>query len=86
MDKKLIRMCVVCRKRDKQYFLNRLQCINNELVRFRGKGRSFYVCNECVSSKKFINFLAKKCNKPKEEIKKLIIHFPFSISQNKEYA
>ncbi len=78
---KLIRMCVVCRKRDKQYSLNRLQCIENQLIKFSGKGRSFYICDECINSKKFINFLSKKCNKTKEEIKNLIIHFPFSISQ-----
>ncbi len=77
---KLIRMCIVCKKRDKQYSLNRLQCINNQLTKFTGKGRSFYVCNECINNKKFINLLSKKCNKSKEEIKKLIIHFPFSIS------
>ena len=78
MDK-LIRMCVVCKKRDKQYSLNRLQCIENELVKFSGKGRSFYVCNECIKSKKFINYLSKKCKKSKEEIKQILVHFPFSI-------
>ena len=79
-NEKLIRMCVVCKKRDKQYLLNRLQCIENQLKTFSGEGRSFYVCSECINSKKFINFLSKKCNKSKEEIKKLIIRFPFSIS------
>ncbi len=77
---KLIRMCIVCKKRDKQYYLNRLQCIDNELTYFTGKGRSFYVCNDCIKSKKLINFLSKKCKKSKEDIKNLIIHFPFSIS------
>ncbi len=76
---KLIRMCVVCKKREKQYLLNRLQCIENQLIKFRGEGRSFYVCKDCINSKKFVKYLSKKCNKTKEEIKNLIIHFPFSI-------
>ncbi len=79
-NEKLIRMCVVCKKRAKQFSLNRLQCNDNQLKTFSGEGRSFYVCNECIKTKKFINFLSKKCNKSKEEIKNLIIHFPFSIS------
>ena len=79
MDKQ-IRMCIVCRKRDKQHNLNRLQCVDNKLITFSGSGRSFYVCKDCINTKKFINLLSKKCNKSKEDIKNLIIHFPFSIS------
>jgi predicted RNA-binding protein YlxR (DUF448 family) len=72
---KQIRMCVVCKKRDKQKNLIRLQCINGNLSLFSGKGRSFYVCKECVNNKKFYKILAYKCNfskiRAKEEIKKI---------------
>jgi predicted RNA-binding protein YlxR (DUF448 family) len=65
-----IRMCVACRKRDKQDNLYRLQCKNGELIKFSGEGRSFYVCKNCINSKKFIKYLSKICNLKKEEIKK----------------
>jgi predicted RNA-binding protein YlxR (DUF448 family) len=74
-----IRMCVVCRKRDFQDNLFRLQCIDKKLVPFSNKGRSFYVCKDCVNSKKFINYLSKKCSLTKEEVKKMIFYFPFYI-------
>jgi len=74
-----IRMCVVCRKRFFQSELNRLQCENSKLIKFKGSGRSFYVCKNCVSHKKFIQYIAKKCNISKENAKEQIFHFPFSI-------
>jgi predicted RNA-binding protein YlxR (DUF448 family) len=63
-----IRMCVTCKKRDFQKNLYILQCKNNEIVKFTGSGRSFYVCNECINSKKFLKYLSKLCNLKKEEI------------------
>jgi predicted RNA-binding protein YlxR (DUF448 family) len=63
-----IRMCVACRKRDLQQNLYRLQCKNNSLNFFSGSGRSFYVCKECINSKKFLKYLSKLCNLKKEEI------------------
>jgi predicted RNA-binding protein YlxR (DUF448 family) len=63
-----IRMCVACRKRDKQDNLYRLQCNNQELIKFSGSGRSFYVCEDCVYSKKFIKYLSKLCKMDKEKI------------------
>ena len=62
-------MCIVCKKREKQSSLNRFQCIENELSKFTGKGRSFYVCSECINSRKFINYISKKCNINKEQAK-----------------
>jgi len=74
-----IRTCVVCRNRFYQDELNRIQCINKKLVLFTGIGRSFYVCNSCKENKKFINYIAKKCNIAKNEAKEMINNFPFSI-------
>ena len=76
---KQIRMCVACKKRDKQNNLIRLQCFNNKLIKFRGSGRSFYVCKNCINSKKFINFISKVCNLNKEKTKEMILNFPFFI-------
>ena len=77
--KKPIRMCVVCKKRDLQENLIRLQCKENNLTYFSGIGRSFYVCYNCINTKKFINFISKVCKITKEEAKNKIFHFPFSI-------
>ncbi len=76
--KKPVRMCVVCRNRFFQNELFRLQCGGNkELITFRGTGRSFYVCKECTGSKKFVNYIAKKCGVDKEKAKLFILHFSF---------
>lgn len=70
--KKPVRMCVVCKKRDTQENLHRLQCKNGKLIFFEGTGRSFYVCDECLKNKKFYKIIAYKCNfskiRAKEEI------------------
>jgi len=76
---KPIRMCVVCRNRFFQNELNRLQCKDNELIKFKGEGRSFYVCKNCINSKKLINFISKHCKISKQKAKEMILHFPFSI-------
>ena len=76
---KQIRMCVACRKREKQSNLIRLQCIENRLVNFTGNGRSFYVCKDCINSKKFIKYISKLCKLSKEKAKEKISNFPFSI-------
>ena len=71
-NKKPIRMCISCRGRFLQGDLNRLQCKENNLVKFTGIGRSFYVCNDCINTKRFINYISKKCNLNKDEIKKIL--------------
>ena len=77
--KKPIRMCVVCKKRFFKQSLNRLQCKDKKLIHFSGVGRSFYVCKDCITSKKFIQYISKLCKLTKEEAKKQIFHFPFYI-------
>ncbi len=48
---KPIRMCIVCRNRFPQRDLYRFQYENGEIVKFKKKGRSFYICEECIDSK-----------------------------------
>jgi predicted RNA-binding protein YlxR (DUF448 family) len=56
------RMCISCRQRDVQEKLLRLQCIDSLLEIFQKKGRSFYLCNECLcQEKKVIKSLMRQC-------------------------
>ncbi|EEC25423.1 hypothetical protein HPB128_21g185 [Helicobacter pylori B128] len=45
-----IRMCVACRMRQPQKDLLRLKSFENQIVEFDGKGRSFYVCGNCLKN------------------------------------
>jgi len=65
-------MCVACRNRFFQDELIRLQCIDNNLSLFKGTGRSFYVCDNCINSKKFLKFVSKMCNLDIEKVKKIL--------------
>jgi len=76
---KPVRMCIVCRQKFFKEELYRMQCIKNKLVKWQGKGRSFYICPNCLDNKKFVQYVSKKCNLSKEEAKMQIFHFPFSI-------
>jgi len=49
-----IRMCIMCRKREYQSSLFRLQLIDGLIVPYSGSGRSFYLCSECISNPKKI--------------------------------
>jgi predicted RNA-binding protein YlxR (DUF448 family) len=56
------RMCVACRKRDAQFNLLRLRCIDGELTPFDGVGRSFYLCHDCLSQeKKVFKAIMRQC-------------------------
>lgn len=79
-----IRMCIACRKRDLQDNLYRLQFKNRELINFSGSGRSFYVCKDCINSKKFINYVSRMCNLNKKEVKEKLFHFSF-YTKEKEF-
>ncbi|WP_031348112.1 DUF448 domain-containing protein [Sulfurimonas hongkongensis] len=60
-----LRMCVSCRARDAQSKMLRLQCTDGSLERFKGYGRSFYLCNECIlSEKKVTKALMRECKSP----------------------
>ena len=58
-----IRMCVACRLRALQSDLQRVQIINGKLVEFTKMGRSFYLCQTCITreDKKIIKLLNNKC-------------------------
>jgi predicted RNA-binding protein YlxR (DUF448 family) len=75
--KEPIRMCIGCRERFLRKELLRLQCKNGQLIEFSGVGRSFYICKNCITSKKVINYVSKKCNVSKDEAKLFILHFSF---------
>jgi predicted RNA-binding protein YlxR (DUF448 family) len=75
--KEPVRMCIVCKERFLQKVLLRLQCKNGQLIEFSGVGRSFYICKNCITSKKVINYISKKCNVSKEKAKLFILHFSF---------
>jgi uncharacterized protein len=47
-----LRMCVSCRNREAQSKLLRLQCIDGSIEVFKGIGRSFYLCEDCILSEK----------------------------------
>ncbi len=62
------RMCVSCRQRDSQNNLVRLQCNEGELDCFNGRGRSFYLCNECLlNEKKISKSLMRMCRSNKKD-------------------
>ena len=57
-----IRMCISCRERDAQEKLQRLQYVDNSLERFTGRGRSFYICENCLTQeKKLSKALMRQC-------------------------
>jgi predicted RNA-binding protein YlxR (DUF448 family) len=62
----------MCRKREYQSSLYRLQIIDGLIVPYSGSGRSFYLCRECVSNSKKINGLIKRYSQNQEYIKELI--------------
>jgi len=55
---KPIRMCIACRKREKQQELIRLQKDQGNLIRYSGKGRSFYICTKCLESQHITKIVA----------------------------
>ncbi|MCH5313836.1 MAG: DUF448 domain-containing protein [Helicobacter sp.] len=56
---KQTRMCVRCRKRFQQKELLRLQSNGYSLCAFSGRGRSFYVCEECLAQPKTFQIIIK---------------------------
>jgi len=62
------RMCVGCRERLAQNQMLRLQCIEKKLFAYKNSGRSFYLCDECIDSKKIARTLARVCKSGELEI------------------
>ena len=66
------RMCIACRSRHPQNTLIRLKQEGNQVVAFDGKGRSFYLCDVCVTNEKKVNGLVKRFKQDKELFTKLL--------------
>ncbi|TLP41234.1 DUF448 domain-containing protein [Arcobacter arenosus] len=47
--KEPIRTCVICRGKYPKNDLLRLKCKDKKLVPYDNYGRSFYICNDCIS-------------------------------------
>jgi predicted RNA-binding protein YlxR (DUF448 family) len=58
-------MCIGCRKRLAQRELVRLSCIDGEVQKYIGIGRSFYLCKKCIENGEKIlkRALSKACKK-----------------------
>jgi len=58
-----IRMCIACRERALQSDLQRVQIIDGKLVEFTKAGRSFYVCETCITcnAKKLLKIVNHRC-------------------------
>ena len=67
-----IRMCIVCRVRQLQKKLIRLQHKNNSIIPYSGQGRSFYLCSVCSSNDKKVRSLIKRFRLSDEEYKRLV--------------
>lgn len=53
-----IRMCISCRTREPQQKLIRLQKDYNNLIRYSGEGRSFYLCTKCIEGQHITKIVA----------------------------
>ena len=64
----VVRMCISCRNRHEQKLLVRLQCKEGLLETFTNNGRSFYLCNDCLSNeKKIVKVLMRQCKSGDKE-------------------
>ena len=67
-----IRTCIVCRNKEDQELLNRLQCKDKKLTSFSGVGRSFYLCDDCLlDENKLEKALYRSCKNKDEYIVQL---------------
>jgi predicted RNA-binding protein YlxR (DUF448 family) len=68
----IIRMCIGCRERFEQKTLKRFKCENRQILRFDGVGRSFYICENCINSKKIDSKIFGLCKSKIENIREII--------------
>ena len=66
------RMCITCRSRHPQNTLIRLKQEDDEIVAYDGKGRSFYLCDVCVTNEKKIKGLVKRFKQDEERFMELL--------------
>lgn len=65
-------MCIICRSRQAQDSLFRLKLEGREVVAYDGKGRSFYLCEDCSKNEKKIRGLVKRFGIEEERLRKLL--------------
>jgi len=65
-------MCITCRSRHSQNTLFRLKQEGKKIVLSDAKGRSFYLCTECVKNEKKIKGLMKRFKQDEEYFIKLL--------------
>jgi predicted RNA-binding protein YlxR (DUF448 family) len=76
------RMCIVCRERFFQGELNRFQCINKEVIKWQGVGRSFYICDNCLTDKNLYKKISAICKTDKEKSKEIAKNIKRSLLEN----
>jgi len=70
--RKPIRMCLACRERSSRDILIRLEQDSSEIVSYRGTGRSFYICYNCINNEKKVKGLAKRFGQDRERFVKFL--------------
>lgn len=68
-----IRMCISCRIKFPQKTLIRLVQLDKTIVKFTGRGRSFYLCQACLKEEKKVRGLAKRFKQEHERFVKLLV-------------
>ncbi len=64
----IVRMCISCRGRNIQSDMQRFQCVDGILKPFDGNGRTFYLCDNCLSDeKKLLKALMRQCKSGDKE-------------------
>ncbi len=65
---KPIRTCVGCREKEVQNKLFRLRCVDGTIAAFKGFGRSFYLCENCLADeKKSSRALMRQCRSSQKD-------------------
>ena len=50
----------------------RLQCRNQDIIKFSGEGRSFYICKSCINDKKLDKIIQRICKVNKQQSKQIV--------------
>jgi len=67
-----IRMCLSCRQRKLRKSMVRLEQEGQDIFAYRGQGRSFYICRECINNEKKIKGLTKRFKQDRERFIKFL--------------
>jgi len=67
-----IRMCIACRSRYPQNTLLRLRQVEKTVILSDGRGRSFYLCEDCCNNEKKVKGLVKRFGQEPEYFVKLL--------------